>query len=326
MTRPLARNTHAIPLAAAMLMAALALPASAAPGLAQLRLLEVGKDSALLRIELTEPATAAVSWGEEPGAFAHHANAEAADTAHELRLTGLAPDRRYFYQVEADGALVGDMATFVSGRSWITRHAVLLVTAAAPAATPASAALADRLFAREADAIILLSGEGDASAFRAQQARAMTDRLVLTGASSAARTASIADVLIAFEPGADLDAGATQATACWRVACAPPGSAAFDMDRADVILRAADDGKPSSLQKKGERLIVSLAGTDHAALDFRAGKLTATLAGSPDSATASISRTCPVATSPAPIAHEDPFGEVELSLDGDAHDADCGLR
>ncbi len=299
-------------------------PATATPALSQARLLEVAKDAALLRVELTEPAVATVAWGEEPGAFGQRATSEAADTTHEMRLTGLSPDRRYFYQVEADGAPVGDMATFVSGRSWITRRALLLATAAAPAATPESSALADRLFAREADALILLSGEGDPASFATQHARAMGDRMVLTGPASSARATSIADVVVGWGSGTALQADADLATACWRVACSPDDASAL---AADVVLRAAESDQPSSLRQEGDRLIISLAGLDHAALDFRGGTLTATLARGGSTDSASLTRICPVAiAAPTPAVSADPFadGSIEISVDGDHHDADCG--
>ena len=295
----------------------LALPGSAhATEIVGMRLLSVGKDSATLRVELSEPGVAGVSWGVEPGAWTKQSRGTGASDVHELKMPGLSPDTRYFYQVDVDGTPAGDIATFVSGRSWVTRKATILATAAVPAEGPEDSALADRLFARESDALVLLGGEGDPATLRAVHGRAMTDRMVLTGPQETGATASVADVTLAW-PGADLGAAAEAAGSCWRVGLAS------DVPDSDVVLRSGD---ASSLARSGERLVVTLAGRDSAELAFLSGTLTATLMSAGSSRTETLTKTCKVPAPAKAAEHLDALElEDELSVDGVRHESECDL-
>lgn len=299
---------------AAVLALVLAHSAAAAATLTGMRLTSLGKDAAALHVELSEPATASVTWGEEPGAWQSTSASPGPAASHDLRMPGLAPDRRYFYQVLVDGEPAGDLATFVSGRSWVTRRAVILATAAAPAPTPEDKALADRLFAKEADALVLLSGEGDAPAFRAHYARAMADRVVVTGPASPSRTLAVSDVVMGF---GDLDRSARTEGSCWRVAlddAAAPG--------ADVALRR---GEASSIAKEAGGITVTLAGRSHAIVEAAEGRLTVTLVDGPRVASESLERACAVPVAEASAQGEAPYdGDGDqLSLDAEPHDAGC---
>jgi hypothetical protein len=290
---------------------ALAAPALAAPHLTSLRLVESRKDSATLHVELSEPGTPSVSYGTEPGAWTSTADAGGAGTEADIKLTGLRPNTRYFYQAEIDGEPVGDVVTFVSGRSWVTRHATILATAAVPADTPDDQALAERLFAQEADALVLLGGAGDALTIHS---RSLADRVVLTSASDPAPTVPVADVLLAWSGAspADVAKAAQDAGSCWIVGI---GAAAGD---SSVVLQR---GETSSLAITGDRLLVTLAGRDSVALAFESGTLTATLTTASATKTETMTRTC---TAPKPAqaeGHE--AGEEDDSMDAGPHDSEC---
>lgn len=307
-------NLSRTTLAAALLLAGLpCLTATAAPEIASMRLLDVGKDAATLRLELTEADVASVSWGEQPGDWLGSAVATEAAESHELNLTGLAPTRRYFYQVEIAGIPQGDIATFISGRSWVTRQATILVAAATPSGRPEDQVLADALFAREADALVMLGGEGDAEAFRALHRRALADRVVSSGPDSPQASIPVSDVLLSWKAAADIEADAARQGACWRVALAAPS------DTADVVLRG---GEASALSRNGEQLVATIAGHDWLELGFVSGTLTATLRGASGTLEERIERTCTV---PKPAASDLPgMDEIQDDPDGGLG-SDCDL-
>lgn len=309
--------TGPAPLAALALALGVALsgaPSAKAAELASARLLSVAKDSATLRVDLTAPETAAVSWGEQPGDWKGHAAAGDAAESHEFKLTGLSPTRRYFYQLEIGGVPQGDIATFTSGRSWVSRQATILVAAAAADASPESAALADALFAREADVLVLLGGEGDPSAFLAQHGRALADRVVVTGPDAPAPAIPVADVVLAWTGAASLADAKAAHGACWTVAL---GGDAPDADL--VIAR----GEASAIGA-GERPTITIAGHDSLALSFASGVLTATLVTPGGPIERRIERAC--APPPAQRKPEDDVpDELEVDVDGSGHSSECDM-
>jgi hypothetical protein len=298
-----------------------AVPGARAAAPSSVRLLSNGKDAAQVEVHLDAPAPVTVHAGEIPGEWSITATSAEASEDHVVTLGGLAPDRRYFYQVEVDGEPGPDMLTFVSGRSWVTRHAVLLVTAAVPSESAEDRSLADALFASEADALLLLGGPGEGDALKALHGRAMTDRLVAAvGEPGASESLKVADVAVAWGAGSK-DALDAAKDACWKVV-------AGDAEGANVVL---EQGKASAISATTDRLDLSLAGRAWAKLSFVDGTLTATLHredGSTQDAT--LHRDCPVpgahpSNAAVASAHDDPDGEAGESStqDGEANASDC---
>jgi len=182
---------------------ALCLSASLAPAQgAAVRLTEVTKDSARFEVRLDAPGTVELEYGEE--LFAWEGRAESLEFVdeHELSLSKLLPNRTYFYRLLVDGIDSGEVLTFRSGRSWIERSALILVTADTPSGAAEEQALSDLLFTEQAGAIVALGGDGgDPAGFRALHGRAQGELLVVetggTGDVDALRSLAVSDVAIA---------------------------------------------------------------------------------------------------------------------------------
>lgn len=296
------------------------------PPAGDLRLLSVSKAEATLSLALSEPAAASVAWGEAPGEFTGRADASSIADHHQLTLTDLSPDTRYFYQVSVDGSPLPDILTFRSGRSWVTRRAALLVTADVPQGMPGEAELADRLFAEEADAIVVLGGDGGKpDVFGSLHRRSMAEKIVLAADPSVPTSLSVADVRVASTGSLPLADDGT----CWRVALgtgAPAG--------AEIVITS---GTESSIAVDGASMRITLADADlsggpraYARLDFVEGRLTAALRSSDGASLGhgELSRSCapPKPKETAPAAHDYGDGDGEPgSSDGEAISSDCDV-
>jgi hypothetical protein len=305
-------------------------PAGADAQAPRVRLTDVAKDAARIEVVLETPAAVEVEYGEE--LFAWDGRAESLEPAlrHELRLGKLLPERQYFYRVLVDDADSGEVLTFRSGRSWIARRAVLFATADTPAGADGEAALAERLFGEQGDAIVALGGDGgDPEAFRRLHGRAMSDRLVVesggTGDVDALRVAAVSDLALAsvganpllLPDGSPAPAAAWLATAlnevegaCWHVvASAGPGPGSADdvaallawASRADVHVVLTRAQAPR-LERSGDALWVGLpdppaAGERAVArVESAAGALVVTLedASGGELDASRLSRACPI--------------------------------
>jgi hypothetical protein len=289
-------------LALALALAGTGAAAAAAP---RLRFTAIGKDSATLRVTLDEPATAEVVWGEEPGNWTGSATAAQPAALHELQLAKLAPSRQYFYQVRVPaGDESGDVLTFHSGRSWVTRQAVLQVVAHSP--PEAGSRLADRVYLDEADALVVL-GAGEAEV-ESIHLRSMANRLVLAAAAGGAEAASVAD--LAFRAGDS--APPAPRGACWLVA-------ASEIAGADIVVVAGTE--PSIA--RGAPLRVTVTPGAYARVEAEQGRLSVTLRDAAGTvlASAETSKECP-------IPKAEPLPEVGAGethdADGEASSADCG--
>jgi hypothetical protein len=257
--------------------------------------------------------------------------------------------------VLVDGQDTGEVLTFRSGRSWIDRSARVDVTADTPAGHPAEAALAERLFADSAQALVALGGDGgDAEAFRALHGRTMGERLVIetggAGDEEALRTVAVSDVAIAsigenplvLPDGSPSPAAGWLATAlpaeegaCWFVAASArpvePGTAQSKA----LLAWARGTGvhavlTPSSrpvLEQDGETVWVGLPDPQGegeratASLSSAGGTLIVKLldgAGA-EKQVASMTRNCPIPESLTAAAGEG-FGDDEDGLGGGMSD------
>ncbi len=107
-------------LASAVLMVAngLAAPAQAAPSLTRGPYLQVGTHDAIsIRWRTSEATDSRVNYGAGPASLGYHAEDAALTTEHEVRLTGLSPAARYFYDV---GSGAGPLAGGDSSYSFAT--------------------------------------------------------------------------------------------------------------------------------------------------------------------------------------------------------------
>ena len=296
--------------------------AQAAPAVTDLRLLSVTKSDATLSVDLASPAGIAVQWGETPGEWTGHAEAPSATDHHQVVMGGLSPDVQYFYRLVVEGTPSDDMLTFRSGRSWVTRRARVLVTADVPGGDAAGEkALADRMFATEADALVVLGGDaGKPADFARMHERSLTDRVVLA-ASGADAHLGVADVKV-------VSGGALPSTddgTCWRVGLGATAPAGVEV--------SVTTGPKSSIETAGDAVKLVLAEPDtsggprtYARLDFVEGQLTATLVDvdGNELGNASLKRTCAVPKpKAAPAAHASEDGEADGSSDAEADAADC---
>ena len=227
---PLASSAPLAPIAS-LLPAAVGLLILLGPAAAQAQLLRftaIGKDSARLEIRLETPAAVGVDYGEELFAWEGRAESPEPATRHEVELTRLLPDRQYVYHLLGDDQETGEVLTFRSGRSWIDRTALIQVGAASPVGGAVQQAVADRLFAEQAHALVVLGGDaGNEEAFRSLHGRALGERLVLetggSGDTDALRTVAISDVAIASvgENPLVLPDGSASPAASWAATSLP---------------------------------------------------------------------------------------------------------
>ena len=307
--------------------------AGSAASITGLRLLSIGKDQATLGVDLDAPAAVSISYGEAPGAWSATSESASESDHHELTLKGLSPDTRYFYQASVGGTPLPDVGTFRSGRSWVTRRALLLVTADAPQGADGEKALAARMFSEEADALVVLGATTEQAA--TLHARAAGDRLVLGAPVGGDAAFSVADVGVASLPLGPSGRKALGAEGtCWRVVLAPDDAAASSAPKdADVVIR---HGVPDALERKGDQLLVTLSDPEidkgaraDLRLAFAEGKLEATLRGVDGAtmATASLQHACAVPKSKeqALAPGEADEGEPGSSdADGTVSDCDSG--
>lgn len=313
------------------LLSLTAAQSAAAAGVTEVRLLAVGKAEATLSVDLDAPGLVVVSWGETPGAWTDSATSDSSDTHHQMPMPHLQPDTRYFYQLSIDGQAQGDVFTFQSGRSWVTRRASILVTADLPQGVPAEVSLAERLFAEESDALILLGSTAvDPAALRTLHGRSMAEKVVVVVDDSTSMRLDVADVRVMSDgPLPPTDDGN-----CWRVSIgdrAPAG--------AEIIITR---GPSPSIALVGGSIRITLndpetdaasaapaATRADARLDFVEGHLVATLRSAEGTVLgkAELTRAC---KAPAPKESALPAhsadGEEPGTSDGDADVSDCDVK
>jgi hypothetical protein len=287
----------------------------------RVRLAEVGKDSATLHVALDAPAAVEVAWGEQPGAFTATASSPEAES-HDVRMTGLSPDRQYFYEVRVAGAPATDLLTFTSGRTWVTRRAVVQVTADAPSGAPGEAELAETMFADAADALVVLGAAGE-DEVAALHPRSATDRVVRAIAPGEASSLVVSDVAVAGGPSAPAPPEGT----CWHVG-------AGDAAGLDVQLAIGSTVK----LEKGTPLRIVLADPEsakdapraYARLAASSGKLVVELRDAAGKVLdrAELAKDCPIPKPDAAsvaAAEGDP-GDDAGSSELEADTSDCGTH
>ncbi|MEM7248640.1 MAG: fibronectin type III domain-containing protein [Acidobacteriota bacterium] len=249
------------------LTSATLLAASAADAQVHPRFREIAPRAASLDVKLDFPAGVEVVYGTE--LFDWTGRAESFDPAelHDVRLTGLIPDREYFYQVLVDGQPMGEVLTFRTNRSWVTRRADLHVLGDVIQDGVSEQGLADRVFADRSDVVLALGGEGDDElSFAEVHGRSLGDRLVVavggTGDRDGLRLLRVADMAVATagdEPlldGKKLSAAGqwlvqvlpTAEDACWKVV-----ASAQVLSESDAAVLAPQ------LEKAGVELLLSRA-------------------------------------------------------------------
>jgi hypothetical protein len=340
----------------ALLALVVGLQGASAAEITGLRLTAMEKDSAVIAIDLDEDAVAAVRYGEAPMAWTGDVTSPAPASHHELRLTGLVPDRQVFYHVVVDGQPAGDVLTFRGGRSWVTRSARVLVSGDVPSGSSGDTEHADDLFSEVADVLVLLGGDGGSPTELARlHRRSFTDRLVVAtggpGDTESPRLVIQADVAVALLGDGDVAHAASWAAsalaatpgACWRVLASarsidrtnPALVAAAAATAADVVVTR---GGSTSFTREDQRVWVTLADPDapasasmaraHLVLESTEERLLATVVGE-DGASSTLSKKCPIpgfgaSAHSAPADSDDP-GE-SLTSDADAAAEDCDTR
>jgi hypothetical protein len=345
-----------------LLVLSLAAPASLAQAQGAVALLtEVAKDSVRFEVRLEFPATVELEYGEE--LFAWEGRAESLEIVdrHELNLSKLVPNREYFYRLLVDGMETGEILTFRTGRSWIDHRASILVTADTPSGSASEQALAERMFSEQANAYIVLGGDGgNPDGFQALHGRARGERLVLetggTGDSEALRSVAISDVAIGavsenpllLADGSPAPAAGWLATAlpalegaCWSVVASARELVPNTPEAAAHLAWAKTAGVQVLLTRSPEASLVEKDGVAWLALPDPAGDASAaigrlesdaeTLTVKLESASgellaqSSLVRRCPI---PASLLNQaDEYGDDDEDMfGGGSSDADGGAE
>ena len=332
----------------ASLAVSCSLAAAHAAQVTGVRLTAVSMDSVTFAVALDGPGAVALRHGEAPMAWGPPVESPQSGDRHELTISDLVPDTQYFYQVELDGQPAGDVLTFKSGRSWAARDATILVTADLPDGGPGEQALADRLFAEQADALVIVgarrpgerAGPASEEDLRRLHGRSMTDRLVIASTVTRIGHDKVSDVLVTRfgeEPSRPIDA-----QACWMVTESPGPMLALPRmpELANAIteievatgatasIEPAVDGAPESVSITLDDARPGAAAPAHyAKLRITNGTATITLhdASGAETSRRVITRTCPTPASTQKLQQafaDDPTEAGTSDLDLDTKDCD----